>query len=112
MLAQIRYLQPNPCISLRRQTQVATTKATSPYPTTPSTNALDPTASDRTPHPWRSNPHSKRGPPTTYPLPRFPPSEVFGRRPPARAEPFVSGRHPKTLYERELVKAFFARRLS
>jgi hypothetical protein len=32
----------------------------------------------------------------TYPFPRFPPLEVFRRRPPVLAAPSVSGRHPKT----------------
>src|SRR2546430_2856164 len=30
------------------------------------------------------------------PSARFPPLEVFGRRPSVPAEPFVNGRHPKT----------------
>ena len=42
----------------------------------------------------------------SYPFPRFPPLEAFGHRPPVHAAPLVSGRHPKPLYEREVVKAF------
>ena len=34
-------------------------------------------------------------------LPRFPPLEVFGRRPPVRASRHVSGRHPKTFTQAE-----------
>ena len=34
-------------------------------------------------------------PPSSH-FPRFPPLEVFRRRPPMRAAPSVSGRHPKT----------------
>jgi hypothetical protein len=30
--------------------------------------------------------------------------EVFVRRPPVRAEPFVSGRHPKTFTKPEMLK--------
>jgi hypothetical protein len=33
---------------------------------------------------------------STYPFPRFPPLEVFVRRPPESAAPFARGRHPKT----------------
>ncbi len=55
----------------------------------------------RTPprYPLRSNPHSARGvlaAPPHRPISRFPPLEVFVRRPPECAAPFVSGRHPKT----------------
>jgi hypothetical protein len=37
----------------------------------------------------------ERAAPPTYPFPRFPPLEAFGRRPPVHAAPLVSGRHPK-----------------
>jgi hypothetical protein len=33
--------------------------------------------------------------PQTYPFPRFPPLEAFGRRPPEHAAPPSRGRHPK-----------------
>jgi hypothetical protein len=39
-----------------------------------------------------------RDEPPSSRFPRFPPLEVFRRRPPVRAAPSVSGRHPKTLY--------------
>ena len=42
----------------------------------------------------RSNPHSARG--TAPSLPRFPPLEVFVRRPPKYVAPSSWGRHPKT----------------
>src|SRR6266851_2839780 len=80
MLAQIRHLQPTQCTSLRHQTQIATTKATSPYATTSSTNALDPPAPDHTPHPRRSNPHSERRTPNVT-LPAV--SSLGGFRTPA-----------------------------
>src|SRR6266436_1604341 len=37
-----------------------------------------------------------RDEPPSSRFPRFPPLEVFRRRPPMRAAPSVSGRHPKT----------------
>ncbi len=60
-----------------------------------SANLLDRLNSNHTPHPRHSNPHSQRRA-THVPLPRFPPSEVCGRRPPVCAAPPSWGRHPQT----------------
>src|SRR5262252_7871904 len=38
---------------------------------------------------------------------RFPPLEVFGRRPPVHAAPSASGRHPKTFTEADIDRALF-----
>jgi len=51
-----------------------------------------------------------RDEPPSSRFPRFPPLEVFRRRPPMRAAPSVSGRHPKTFTcvdGSELARAFF-----
>ena len=45
--------------------------------------------------------------PPTCPLPRFPPLEVFGRRPPVCAEPSSWGRHPKTFTYPEVSEGAF-----
>jgi hypothetical protein len=63
-------------------------------------------------HPPRrpnANPHSARGTSACH-FPRFPSLEAFGRRPQASAvaAPSVTGRHPKPLYERGLVKTLSA----
>ena len=55
-------------------------------------------------HPRRPNPHSAAAQ-SHLPPPRFPPLEVFVRRPTVRLEPFVSGRHPKTFTKPEILKA-------
>ena len=44
--------------------------------------------------------------PLYVPYARFPSLEAFGRRPPNAPRRPSSGRHPKPLYEREVVKAF------
>jgi hypothetical protein len=56
-----------------------------------------PLAATTSPYVWPSNPHRPGARGTALPtLPRFPPLEVFVRRPPARAAKLVKGRHPKT----------------
>src|SRR6201984_1310452 len=72
----------------------STAPIASPTATTP-ISALDPLATTPTPSRPRSNPHSAR---RTVPLPtaRFPPLEVFRRRPLESVASFASGRHPKT----------------
>src|SRR5258708_6548915 len=108
VLAQIQYLHPNSSIDLHRPTVIATTKARQPWAPTSSTNAFDPVASDHTPHSRHSNPHSARRT-TPCHLPRFPPSEVFVRRPPECAAPLVSGQHPKTFTTCERLTASISR---
>jgi hypothetical protein len=80
-------------------------------PTSP-TLAVDRSARTRTLDPSPPNPHSARGalarghltasphPPSS----RFPPLEVFVRRPPECAASFVSGRHPKTFTKADIMQ--------
>src|SRR5262249_37440264 len=58
-------------------------------PAWPSANALRQLAFTQAHRPRRSNPHR-------FSIPRFPPLEVFRRRPPEYRAITVSGRHPKT----------------
>jgi hypothetical protein len=66
--------------------------------TSSSTAAADRAARTRPLDPARSNPHSARGvlPAPRRPDSRFPPLEVFVRRPPEYVAPPSWGRHPKT----------------
>src|SRR5260370_190323 len=89
-------------------------------PTPPPTLPTPPPPTIQTPAPRRPTPRnvpysitpSIRGPEISIaraelpspPLPRFPPLEVFRRRPPMRAPPSVSGRHPKTFTNSDLRK--------
>jgi hypothetical protein len=62
-------------------------------------------ARTRPPYPPHSNPHSARptfAAPPHRPDSRFPPLQVFGRRPPVHVAPSSWGRHPKTSTEPEL----------
>src|ERR1700732_5288472 len=83
---------------LRSTAPIASSTATTPI------SALDPLATTPTPCRRRSNPHSAR---RTVPLPtaRFPPLEVFRRRPPECVASFASGRHPKTFTDADIGRA-------
>src|SRR5262249_49365962 len=75
-------------------------------PAWPSANALRQLAFTQAHRPRRSNPHR-------FSIPRFPPLEVFRRRPPEYRAITVSGRHPKTFtkcQELRLSKVRFAPR--
>src|SRR5713226_8197241 len=76
----------NLCIDLHRLRQIPTLAASRLSAATPSTNPLNRVGSPRVPQLRRSNPHSARGT-TACQFPRFPPLEVFVRRPPARVAP-------------------------
>jgi hypothetical protein len=93
----------NPCTDVHPRPQPRASKARWSVSETHAGNPLNRSASAPTPHPRRPIPHS--APRTAnVPLSRFPPLEVFGRRPQERAARFVSGRHPKTLYGAIIVK--------
>jgi hypothetical protein len=90
-----RFLPANRCPSIRP----CPSNADHSCPPTSATVALDRVARTRILDPPCSNPHSARGALAALPYPpnpRFPPLEVFVRRPPECAARFVSGRHPKT----------------
>src|SRR6201984_3886872 len=82
-------------IDLHQSTQLRSTAPIASSTATTPISALDPLATTPTPSRPRSNPHSAR---RTVPLPtaRFPPLEVFRRRPLESVASFASGRHPKT----------------
>jgi hypothetical protein len=82
-------------IDLHQSTQLRSTAPIASSTATTPISALDPLATTPTPRRRRSNPHSAR---RTVPPPtaRFPPLEVFRRRPLESVASFASGRHPKT----------------
>src|ERR1700674_5243320 len=93
-LAQIRNPGLN-LIDLHPSTKLHSTAAMCSSTTTASIRALDRLATPQTPRPWPSNPHSARGT-AAHPPSRFPPLEVFRRRPPERLARLACARHPKT----------------
>ena len=96
--------------NLHRSTSATATKANCLFAAPPSTNARGvPPAHAH--HRRRSNPHSARRTASLH-LPRFPPLEVFGRRPPVPVTPFVSGRHPKTFTFASILPCPLSRPLS
>ena len=101
MLAPIRNQDLN-AINLHRSKLVGSTAASRSSNATTSNNPLDRLAAAQPPHPRPLNPHSQPRRVHTFPFPRFPPLEVFRRRPPETAAAFVSGRHPKTFTNSEV----------
>src|SRR5262249_15761647 len=76
-------------LKLRNTLHRSADAATRSRPAWPSDNALRQLAFTQAHRPRRSNPHR-------FSIPRFPPLEVFRRRPPEYRAITVSGRHPKT----------------
>ena len=76
----------NLCSDLRRPTQIPALPASRSSPATPSTIPLNRVGCPRPPHLQRSNPHRARCT-TACQFPRFPPLEVFVRRPPHYVAP-------------------------
>src|SRR5262249_15705820 len=72
-------------------------------PAWPSANALRQLAFTQAHRPRRSNPHR-------FSIPRFPPLEVFRRRPPEYRAITVSGRHPKTFTKVDVVQIYIRSR--
>src|SRR5271169_3244441 len=101
MLAPIRNQDLN-AINLHRSKLVGSTAASRSSNATTSNNPLDRLAAAQPPHPRPLNPHSQPRRVHTFPFPRFPPLEVFRRRPPQPVAPSASGRHPKTFTSAEV----------
>src|SRR5260370_6600480 len=76
----------NLCIDLHRSRQIPALPASRSCPATPSTNPLNRVGCPRAPHLQRPNPH-RACCTTAAHFPRFPPLEVFVRRPPERVAP-------------------------
>src|SRR6266571_338203 len=94
-LAQIPNSHLN-SIDLHRSTSVGPTTANCSCLPTPPNDALDRLATTPTPRPRDAQIPIEHAAGPYVPFPRFPPLEVFRRRPPVSAAPFVSGRHPKS----------------
>jgi hypothetical protein len=105
MLAPIRNQNLN-AINLHRSKLVGSTAASRSSNATTSNSPLDRLAAAQPPHPRRLNPHSQPPRVHTFPFPRFPPLEVFRRRPPEPVAPSASGRHPKTFTITEVASSF------
>jgi hypothetical protein len=97
-LAQRRHFDCNTSVDLLRLLHARITETPRSRVSFASTVLLNPIGSLRPSHAQKPNRHRAPRHRLTYPFPRFPPLEVFERRPQAAefAAPTVTDRHPKT----------------
>jgi hypothetical protein len=96
-LAQSQHLDCDTSVEPPRWLHVNITETGRSRPSSSSTARLDPIGSHRPHHAQQPNRHRARRN-ASVSFPRFPPLEVFERRPQAAeiVAPSVTGRHPKT----------------